>query len=258
MESVNTKISIFSLWRDSEDYIRRTLKQLEDLETEYPEIEFSYFFYENDSIDNTVQILSEWLKSRKGKMLSENISFPKEGSVMTASRMKKMAYYRNRMIELGRFIKSDYSIVFDSDVIFDKKIIKQFLSKIDNETIMYTPYISQNIKCKLCNCGTDSYYDIAALYDQYNHRGLIWSCNPFVNVFDRQNFATNKPVEVNSAFGGFAFIKSFPLNFCNWRSTGDIEHVLFCEEIKKYGKIKVYPDIKVSVQLSEELIKKYG
>lgn len=258
MQSVNIKFSVFSLWRDSESYVYRTLKQLEALEKQHPEIEFSYFFYENDSIDNTANILNSWMSSRKGKLLSENISFPKEGTVMSESRMKKMAYYRNRMIELGRFIRSDYSIIFDSDVIFDNGIINKFISKIDKETVMYTPYISQNIKCKVCNCGKDSYYDVAALYDKQNHRGLIWSCNPFVNIFDRQNLSINNPVEVNSAFGGFVLIKSFPLNFCNWRSNGDIEHVLFCEEIRKYGKIKLYPDIKVSVELDEELIKKYG
>jgi hypothetical protein len=258
MQTVNTKISVFSLWRDSESYIQRSLKQLEDLESKHPEIEFSYFFYENDSTDNTVSILNSWISARKGKLLSENVSFSKEGTVMTESRMKKMAYYRNRMIELGRFIRSDYSIIFDSDVIFEEDIIKKFLSKIDQETVMYTPYISQNIKCKVCNCRKDSYYDIAALYDKQNHRGLIWSCNPFVNIFDRQNLSINNPVEVNSAFGGFVLIKSFPLNFCNWRSNGDIEHVLFCEEIRKYGKIKIYPDIQVRVELSEELIKKYG
>jgi hypothetical protein len=258
MQSVNTKISVFSLWRDSESYMQRSLKQLESLELQHPEIEFSYFFYENDSTDNTASILNSWMSPRKGKLLSENVSFSKEGTVMTESRMKKMAYYRNRMIDLGRFIKSDYSVIFDSDVIFGDDILKKFLSKIDQETIMYTPFISQNIKCKVCNCGKDSYYDIAALYDKQNHRGLIWSCNPFVNIFDRQNLSINNPVEVNSAFGGFVLIKSFPLNFCNWRSNGDIEHVLFCEEIRKYGKIKIYPDIEVRVELSEELIKKYG
>ena len=258
MQSVNTKISVFSLWRDSESYIHRSLKQLESLELQHPEIEFSYFFYENDSIDNSASILNSWISSRKGELLSENVSFSKEGTVITESRMKKMTYYRNRMIELGRFIKSDYSIIFDSDVIFNDNILKQFLSKVDQETVMYTPYISQNIKCKVCACGKDSYYDVAALYDKYNHRGLIWSCNPFVNIFDRQNLSTNTPVEVNSAFGGFVLIKSFPLNFCNWRTNGDCEHILFCEELRKYGKIKLYPDIKVSVQLSEELIKKYG
>ena len=258
MESVNKKISVFSLWRDSESYIRRTLSQLEEIERNNPEISFSYFFYENDSIDNTVLILKEWMSSRKGKLLSENISFQKEGTVMSASRMKKMAYYRNRMIELGRFIDSDYSIIFDSDVIFEKDIVDKYLSKIDSETIMYTPYISQNIKCKVCNCGKDSYYDVAALYDKWNVRGIIWSCNPFMNIFDRQLLINNQPVEVNSSFGGFIFLKSFPLNFCNWRSDGDIEHVLFCEEIRKYGKIKLYPDIKVKVELDKELIEKYG
>ena len=123
---------------------------------------------------------------------------------------------------------------------------------------MYTPYISQNIKCKVCNCGKDSYYDVAALYDKWNVRGIIWSCNPFMNIFDRQLLINNQPVEVNSSFGGFVFLKSFPLNFCNWRSDGDIEHVLFCEEIRKYGKIKLYPDIKVKVELNKELIEKYG
>ena len=146
MESVNKKVSVFSLWRDSESYIQRTLKQLENLEQNNPEILFSYFFYENDSVDNTVSILQDWLKLRSGKFLSENISFQKEGTVMTESRMKKMAYYRNRMIELGRFIDSDYSVIFDSDVIFEKDILDRYLSKVDSETVMYTPYISQNIK----------------------------------------------------------------------------------------------------------------
>jgi len=75
MESVNKKVSVFSLWRDSESYIQRTLKQLESLEQNNPEILFSYFFYENDSVDNTVSILQDWLKLRSGKFLSE--SYPR-------------------------------------------------------------------------------------------------------------------------------------------------------------------------------------
>ena len=257
MQAAN-KISVFSMWRDSESYIHRTLNQLEDIEKNNPEISFSYYFYENDSVDNTVQILKSWLSSRDGKLLSEKISFSKEGNVINDSRMIKMTYYRNRMIELGRLIKTDYSIIFDSDVIFEKDIVSKYLSKIDEETVMYTPYISQNIKCKVCTCGKDSYYDVAALYDQYNVRALIWSCNPFSNIFDRQSLFNDQPIEVKSSFGGFVFIKSHPLNFCNWRTNGDCEHILFCEEISKYGKIKLYPDIKVKVELNKELIEKYG
>ena len=46
------KISVYALWRDSESHIHRTLNQLEDLEK--LGFDFEYFFYENDSKDNTV------------------------------------------------------------------------------------------------------------------------------------------------------------------------------------------------------------
>ena len=57
MESVNKKVSVFSLWRDSKSYIQRTLKQLESLEQNNPEISFSYFFYENET---------KWIQSQGG------------------------------------------------------------------------------------------------------------------------------------------------------------------------------------------------
>ena len=39
---MNTKISVFCIWRDSEKTIYKTLKQLEDLES-VEGFEFSYF-----------------------------------------------------------------------------------------------------------------------------------------------------------------------------------------------------------------------
>ena len=39
MQAAN-KISVFSMWRDSESYIHRTLNQLEDIEKNNPEISF--------------------------------------------------------------------------------------------------------------------------------------------------------------------------------------------------------------------------
>jgi Fe2+ or Zn2+ uptake regulation protein len=60
---MNKKVSVFCLWRDSEKTIYKTLKQLENLES-IEGFEFSYFFYENDSKDNTVKIIEEWLLNR--------------------------------------------------------------------------------------------------------------------------------------------------------------------------------------------------
>ena len=42
------RISVFSLFRDSEDYIDKTLSSL-DLMEDITNAEFEYFFYENDS-----------------------------------------------------------------------------------------------------------------------------------------------------------------------------------------------------------------
>jgi len=251
------EISVFSLWRDSEKYIERTLSKLDDIEKRHPEISFSYFFYENDSVDNTALILKDWINNKNGTFVSEKLNSQREEFVITPSRMQKMAYFRNRMINIGRFIKSKYSIIFDSDVIFEADIVNKFLSKIDDETVMYTPNIKQNIACKWCNCGQQSYYDVAALKDLFNHNGLCWCHNPFINIFDRQKFELKQSIEVKSAFGGFAFFKSDILNYCNWKTDTQCEHISFCEDVSKFGKIKLYPDIEVKVELDEEIIKKY-
>lgn len=253
----NKKISMFSLWRDSVSYILNSLSRLDDLILQNKHINFSFYFYENDSQDETVSILNNWMKDKRGKILSENVGFNKEGSVFTESRMKKMCYYRNRMINLGRYIDTDYSIVFDSDVIYSSDIINKFLSKIDEETLMYTPNITQNIKCKICNCGRDSYYDSSPFFDKRGEQGLTWSCNPFTNVFDRFQFESGQPVEVNSAFGGFALFKGDVLNHCNWTFDGLCDHVSLCKDVRKYGKIKIYPDINVRVELDDETVRRY-
>ena len=257
--SVGSKeISIFSLWRDSEKTIHRSLSQLEDLESENDNVKFSYFFYENDSKDNTRFILKEWMSKKTGILYNEDIGTVKYGSTMSNDRLQKMAYYRNKVVNLARYITTDFSMIFDSDVIFDRHLISRFLSKIDEETVMYTPFVEQNIKCKMCNCGRDSYYDVACLFDSNNTQGLHWSCNPFANVFDRMNFAKGNPVSVNSAFGSCAFFKSDALNYSNWDNEFGLEHISFCKQIKRFGKIKVYSDIKVQVELSKELLEKYG
>lgn len=252
------EISIFSLWRDSEKTIHRSLSQLEDLENENNNIKFSYFFYENDSKDNTRSILKEWMSKKTGLLYNEDIDTLKYGSTMSMDRLQKMAYYRNKVVNLARYITTDFSMMFDSDVIFNKDLISRFLSKVDEETVMYTPFVEQNIKCKICDCGKDSYYDVACLFDSNNIQALHWSCNPFISVFDRMNFAQGNAVSVNSAFGSCAFFKSEILNYSNWDNEFGLEHIAFCKQARRFGKIKVYSDIKVQIQLSEELLEKYG
>ena len=240
------KISIFSLFRDSEKTIQNTLSMLDSVELA-TDAEFEYFFYENDSKDNTVDILKIWGKGKKCSISSELLHANKYQSTLHTERMIHMSKIRNKMLELGKDSDSDYSIVFDSDVTFYPEIINDFLKFKNLDFSMLTPNIRQNVPCKMENKIDTSYYDSSILFDTNGINCMTWSDNPFYEEEDRNNFMLGNPVEVQSAFGGFAFLESKALLNCSWQSSGESEHLSFCKLLKKYGKIFVIPTIKPSV-----------
>ena len=121
------KISVFSLFRDSEKHIKKLLSMLDSIES-CTDASFEYFFYENDSKDNTLQILNKWLKTKTNKILSEKLNATKFGSTLHAERMIHMSRIGNKMLDLGKDSDSDYSIILDSDLSFYKNIVNDFLS----------------------------------------------------------------------------------------------------------------------------------
>ena len=67
-----------------------------------------YGFFENDSQDNTAQILEEWLKDRVGFVVAETINAPKWGSVSSLDRVRYQARYRNSALALLNRFQYDY------------------------------------------------------------------------------------------------------------------------------------------------------
>ena len=116
------KITIISIFRDSEPTIHNCLKQLNELEKN-TKASFEYFFYENDSKDKTKEILNKWMGNKKGKLICENINTPRFGSVVKKERFALLAQYRNRLLKEGKPFDSDYSLILDSDVLFPNNII---------------------------------------------------------------------------------------------------------------------------------------
>ena len=202
MSSKKNKISIFSLFRDSESYIHECLSSLNDIESA-TNANFEYFFYENDSKDNTAEILKNWIKNKDGKLLSEKANEESYGSTLEPNRMIKMARIRNKMANLGKPVKSDYSVVIDSDLIFSKNIINDFLKYKDLDFSMLTPNVRQTVPCKMGGDSETSYYDSLSLFDTENNHCMTWSDNPFYENSDRIKFKSGDPIHVNRAFGGF-------------------------------------------------------
>ena len=247
------KITIISIFRDSEPIINNCLQQLDELEKN-TDASFEYFFYENDSKDKTKEILNNWTNNKKGKLICENINTPKFGSVKNKERFSLLAQYRNKLLQAGKPFKSDYALILDSDVLFSNNIIEQYLKYMKEDIVMITPNILQNIKCKMFNKDRDSYYDCLALRDKKNREGMVWVSNPFFDKNDRATWDRGEPVEVLSAFGGFPIIKSEVLNKVEWSTDGDTEHWNFCRDVRKYGKIIVVPKIITRVIIPQYIL----
>ena len=245
------QISVFGLWRDAEKHIDKTLKQLEALEKKH---DLSYYFYENDSEDKTPTILKKWMKDRKGKLYSEILGDEKYGNKENKTRQvtrdEKMASYRNSMIQLGMEdkVNTEWSIVFDTDTEFDDNIIDDYLKRYKKDIVMMTPHIEQTVKCHMCEpkCGKLSYYDSYALRTHENPmRSVTFSCNPFWESHNIEDYSKGKDIEVECAFGSFAMIKTDVLLNSKWGTDGDCEHVFFAKDVRKHGKIIVCPSVKV-------------
>lgn len=248
------KISVLSLWRNSQKHIHRTLAQLESLEKKHSDIDFSYYFYENDSTDNTVRILNEWLEKKDGHLISHKLNAPSFASEGSPYRMAWMASYRNTLLKSVRPLDSEYTLVFDSDIIFEDDLLENFLNyrESSSDWVLLSANTRQNLPCIYDDevKKDDSYYDVSCLIDS---RGIYvatwWDC-PLYNSEDREKWYSEESIQVKSAFGSCSLIKTSTLNNpdVQWDSVdGSVEHVGLCFSLQKYGKIYVCPKVKPRV-----------
>lgn len=246
-----TKVSVFCIWRDSGKTIKTTLSQLEDLES-LDGFSFSYFFYENDSKDNTVLVLDEWLSSRSGEIKSENLVMQKFGRTTDPKRMKFLCRCRNESKKLAGSNDSDYSLLIDSDIKFNKENFLRQLDTLENceNAVMVTANSRQNIEDLTFGCCADSYYDSYAFKDRHGNQGMYWSDCPSYKSDDQFNWKLGKPILTMSSFGGFAVLKSAVFNKVEWSADIHCDHVNMCYDISRYGNIYCDPKSKVYVDVN--------
>ena len=112
------RVAILSIARNSEDKLIQNLPFLDTLSEWFKEC--SFFFYENDSSDNTPHILQNWANSNpKATTKCEKLDTEYLPLSTSTTRTENLAKARNHCIE---YVKQnidnlDYVIVLDSDFI---------------------------------------------------------------------------------------------------------------------------------------------
>lgn len=244
-------VSVFCIFRDSESYLDRLFKQLEDLES-LSDFKFSYYFYENDSKDNTAILLEKWIKNKSGYFLTEKLNAKKFGRIGNPERMKFLVACRNKCKSLAVSNDTNYSLLIDCDIEFSKEnflIQLDYLNKLDN-AVMTTANVRQNIPDLVFNTTTDSYYDTLPFRDKYGNFGLYFSDCPSIKKEDQLDWKIGKPIITCSSFGGFALIYSSIFNKVEWTADIHCDHVNMCYDISRHGTIYCCPRSKVYVEIS--------
>ena len=229
-------INVFMCCRDAADTIENTFSKLRASEAQLREsspgwenTQFRYYILENDSVDNTPEMIQGFFETAEGNYSIGAKGSEKWGSHPGGARMRDMASYRNDMKGLcSDWSSSRYSFILDTEIEFDTDIMTRQINHLQYhpDTAMVTPY------------GTIDKSNI--YYDQFAFRDIQ-------DMNDHLPEITKGPISVNSAFAGFVCIRTSILEVCRWDVVNGYtsEHVPFCNMIRRHGKIIIDPAVVV-------------
>ena len=139
-----------------------------EIEEKLKDINFEYFILENNSTDNTKKELEKFSKNKNCKLFIKNFKINKNYNKEVAlERGIYMAKLRNTLKLYHGELDSDYTILIDTDIIFNYKTIINMIDVIKNNSNikMLCPYLmcSKRLKRGICH-----YYDsFAFISDKY-------------------------------------------------------------------------------------------
>jgi hypothetical protein len=230
--------------RNSGEFIKKNLENIDKCGSLFKN--YSVVIYENDSSDDTRQILNDNKKDNYNYIFEDNITEP--------SRTKRISHGRNKVLDKIRELNKDNT--YQYMVILDLDDINSYGKFVDT---IYTCFLYDDWNVLTGN-QSGRYYDIYALrkkgdveydcmkevYDDMNKTGISYTdaFNKWA-VSKMKNYPQGELLEVDSAFGGIAIYKlaSIP-NTCKYKGEydtgGDIcEHVPFNKCLKDNGA-KIY------------------
>ena len=222
------RIAITSIVRNEEKNgnLKRFLSCCQKLEEKY---DIVYIFIEGDSVDNTYNVLKDWLSQKTNYILKKidrkKPRFPKDKNT---KRTKYFAELRNMLIDLALSIQDISEVLMiDANYGWQDDLISS-LRKIDAD-IAAPLAIQHKIRNKRF-----LFYDTWAFRKDgrqfsryYPYTGYAWS---------------NKPTEVDSVGGGYLIKRKVLEGGIRYKGDKDCEHVSFCRRaIKKGFNVKINP-----------------
>ena len=257
---------MFLLTRNNGKTLPKTLETLTKIKNKYKSrFDFYFWITENDSCDNTVAIIKEFMVHNKGRYSIGKVNKTHWGSIRSLDRVLDMACYRNMnklLCNLGPMNHSlspidtndlhnwyktltvnvnnwkpfdgEYSIILDTQITFSDDTFIDMVNVLhDNPKIgMVTPFGHVHNKPKV-------YYDTYALKTVKNESNAP---SQWCGINDKKYYE-----KVKSAFSGFVVIRTPILEKCAW-SAIDVncsEHNSFCAQVDNFGSVVICPAIKV-------------
>lgn len=268
-----TSIALFLYVRNNAKYLREyLLPKLSKLENLYSNnAVFTYYIYENDSTDDTQQLVSEFMATgpRPGVFLTEELNLSKTMEGTSFERIGRMAFVRNRLLDRARaepcFANHNWCLFIDSDIFFDEGSLAEMfaIQPAKNDIVMITCNTQEVFRNTFAQDVIPGcvpivtqyhYYDTFALVSMDDKLSYPMCCNPTCARLECED-APKRHVtlnvgcvtEVRSAWAGFVLIDASAL--CNpgvrWKAlkifdgNSLCEHIYFCDVLRATSQKKV-------------------
>ena len=239
------RIGLLATVRDEVLSLPRFFRLLENIEADSRVDQLVCSFYENDSIDDTPELLAAWLRPRSGTLQSVRTGYPRLRGREIA-RTRHMADARNHALAALSDDRFDWLVVIDVDLYTKPTHIWQLIEVLqrDRSVVMACSSSLQNTP-DIFGHGLWSYYDSYALVDKNNWLGITGALIPLRDLDDRAHWIVGRPVSVQSAFGGIAVLNMniVRLQDLRWDGTHGCEHWSFCQKASSAGLVMACPQV---------------
>lgn len=229
-------VAIVGMARNIGAMLPHTIRRLEAIGECFKS--WSAVVVENDSIDNTKDVLKSWADSRPGQVVADCRDLGREHlHGFERARVERYAEYRNRSVHIAEKMWPDADVVLAVDLDpWGGYSLEGVLSSAYWLDII--PHAAGMASTSLYQAATPNGEKVWAHYDQWAFRQ--WSWTPRWDQYFLQWLppAGVEPIPVRSAFGACVLYHTEYLfnRGCRWESIdGDIEHVGLHRQIADAG-----------------------